>query len=89
MWKSRTPAWLNASAAYRSEIIMEINQYINHYNDGIVDIVEIRDGLDAYTVPRLDAILRSLTNKKRHRIVLDLRQADWIDGNSLTFLTIT
>lgn len=68
---------------------MEVSQYVNHYNDGNVDIVKIRDGLDAYTVPGLDAILRNLTNKKRHRIVVDLGQVDWIDGNSLTFLTLT
>ncbi len=52
-------------------------------SSGNVDILRFEGSLDAYSYPRLDAMLSQLRDNKRVRIVLDCRALEYVSSASL------
>lgn len=50
---------------------------------GDIDVVHLDGSLDAYSFSRLETTLRQLSEKGRHRIVLDCVNLDYINSASL------
>jgi anti-anti-sigma factor len=50
---------------------------------GELDILHLDGSLDAYSFPRLEAVLNELRENKRHRVVLDCAGLDYISSAAL------
>ena len=66
-----------------------MDQKVSHHNEGDIDIFSIEDGLDVYTAAKLKALFAAKFGERRYRLIVNLERAEWMDGESLTFLMFT
>jgi anti-anti-sigma factor len=56
---------------------------IQHDVEGALDIIRFDGALDTQSFPRLENIFKHLTDDRRHRIILDFSNLDYINSASL------